>query len=226
MDHVRPAFVVATAFFQQLSLALIIAFTFSAVALSLCASIGLIPWLEIPVSVNGEPIAQAGMLTQIGVTTILLLMCFLVPTSQRVMKLEHAHHAFSIRMEDVAQAYIIAHADDRKGLFNCRSEFDAVKERLTHLRAHPDLSGLEPDILEVAAQMSRISEELAQVYSDEHVDRADCRKPAFTIRRHHGYEFHTQRSTALPCRHQEQSIVTIFAGACDGVMMAQGRIDL
>jgi len=30
-------------------------------------------------------------------------------------------------------------------------EFDAVRERLAYLRDHPDLSRLEPEVLEVAA---------------------------------------------------------------------------
>ena len=38
--------------------------------------------------------------------------------------------------------------------------------------AHPDLGALEPEILELAAQMSRISQDLAETYSDEKVDRA------------------------------------------------------
>ena len=52
------------------------------------------------------------------------------------------------------------------------SEFDAVRERLVFLRDHPDLGHLEPEVLEIAAQMSRTSEELATIYSDEKVSRA------------------------------------------------------
>ena len=47
-----------------------------------------------------------------------------------------------------------------------------MRERLAYLRDHPDLSSLEPALLEVAAQMSHISKELAEVYSDERVNRA------------------------------------------------------
>ena len=56
--------------------------------------------------------------------------------------------------------------------FRFSTEFDAVRERLAYLRDHPDLSSLEPALLEVAAQMSHISKELAEVYSDERVNRA------------------------------------------------------
>jgi predicted nucleic acid-binding Zn-ribbon protein len=52
------------------------------------------------------------------------------------------------------------------------SEFDSVRERLAYLRDHPDLSTLEPALLEVAAQMSHISKELATVYADEKIERA------------------------------------------------------
>jgi chromosome segregation ATPase len=75
-------------------------------------------------------------------------------------------------MNDVAQAYAAVHAADRKSTFQLSSEFDSVRERLAYLRDHPDLSTLEPQVLELAAQMSHISKELATVYADEKIDRA------------------------------------------------------
>lgn len=75
-------------------------------------------------------------------------------------------------MEDVARAYWACHEADRSGLFQMASEFDAVRERFVFLRDHPDLGQLEPDVLDVAAQMSRTSEELASIYSNEKVSRA------------------------------------------------------
>jgi hypothetical protein len=75
-------------------------------------------------------------------------------------------------MWDVAQAYQTAHAADRDGCFTLKREFDSVRERLEHLRHHPDLGKLEPEILEMAAQMSHESRELAEIYSTERVERA------------------------------------------------------
>jgi hypothetical protein len=57
-------------------------------------------------------------------------------------------------------------------VFTFSSEFDAVRARIAYLRDHPDLSRLEPEVLEVAAQMSQQSRHLADVYSDEKVTRA------------------------------------------------------
>ncbi|MFC2968339.1 hypothetical protein [Acidimangrovimonas pyrenivorans] len=71
-----------------------------------------------------------------------------------------------------ARALARAHGGDREGVFALSSEFDSMRERLTHLRKHPDLSGLEPELLELAAQMSHLSRDLARVYSDEKVARA------------------------------------------------------
>lgn len=172
MDQARLAFSAATALFQQVSMVLVTGSAVVAFVTTGLAAFGFLPWLELPLSYADAPVEGAGMIAQVGLTVFLTSICFLVPTSYRIMKLEHAHHAFSIRMEDVARAYAVVHADDRKGLFQCQSEFDAVKERINHLRAHPDLGSLEPDILEIAAQMSRVSEELAEAYSDERVDRA------------------------------------------------------
>lgn len=75
-------------------------------------------------------------------------------------------------MSDVSRAYGAVHAADRGDTFRISSEFDAVRERLAYLRDHPDLSTLEPAVLEIAAQMSYVSKELAQVNSDERITRA------------------------------------------------------
>ena len=88
------------------------------------------------------------------------------------MRLETSYRQFRVTMWDVAQAYLSAHAADRDGAFALKSEFDSVRERLEYLRRHPDLDKLEPEILEIAAQMSHESRELAATYSTERVDRA------------------------------------------------------
>ena len=108
-----------------------------------------------------------------------LLLAFM-PANWRVLALENSHRSFRMRMEDVTQAYMVAHAADREGLFQMSSEFDAVRERIVFLRDHPDLGTLEPDVLDVAAQMSRISEDLAVRYCDAKVTRAK----SFLAQRH------------------------------------------
>ena len=112
------------------------------------------------------------MYAQIGLTVLAIGLCFYLPSNRRIMQLETSHRRFSIGMQDVARAYAAVHAADRQQTFQLSSEFDAVRERLAYLRDHPDLSTLEPALLEVAAQMSHISAELAQVYSDDKITRA------------------------------------------------------
>jgi hypothetical protein len=136
------------------------------------ATVGFWPWLEVVAEWRGEAIAHAGIIFQVGMTLLALGLLAFVPSSWRVMQLENSHRQFTVRMEDVARAYHAAHAADRAGLFTLRSEFDAVRERMLWLRDHPDLSALEPELLEMAAQMSRTSHELAQTYSDANVRRA------------------------------------------------------
>ena len=79
---------------------------------------------------------------------------------------------FRVTMSDVAQAYQAAHAADREGVFELTSEFDSVRERIEYLRRHPDLGSLQPELLEMAAQMSHESRDLAEIYSTERVERA------------------------------------------------------
>lgn len=142
------------------------------IILSLGAALGLLSWLEINASVNGGVITNAGMIAQLGFTFFCLTLLFFLPTSNRVMQLEKSHRMFHVSMEDVAKAYSISHEGDRAGLFKIGSEFDSVRERIAHLRDHPDLITLEPSVLEIAAQMSHEARDLAEVYSSERVARA------------------------------------------------------
>ncbi|MAM61167.1 MAG: DNA repair protein [Maritimibacter sp.] len=140
--------------------------------LSVGAMIGAMPWLEIYASAGGQQIAQAGMYLQVGATVTFILLALYLPATTRIMQLEKSHREFAVSMDDVARAYRVSHEADRKRLFRIGSEFDSVRERITHLRDHPDLGALEPDILELAAQMSHTSRDLAKVYSDTSVERA------------------------------------------------------
>ncbi|WP_323803420.1 DNA repair protein [Sulfitobacter litoralis] len=158
--------------FQRLAVAL---FAIAAVAIAVStvmAALGLWAWVELPISYAGEPVENAGMYAQIGLAFLAVGLCFFLPTNRRVMQLETSHRQFSMNMDDVTRAYGAVHAADRGEVFQMSSEFDSVRERLAYLRDHPDLSTLEPALLEVAAQMSHISRELATVYADEKIERA------------------------------------------------------
>ena len=158
--------------FQRLAVAL---FAVAAVAMTVStvmAALGIWAWVELPISYAGEPVENAGMYAQIGLTFLAVGICFFLPTNRRVMQLETSHRQFSMNMNDVTRAYGAVHAADRGEVFQMSSEFDSVRERLAYLRDHPDLSTLEPALLEVAAQMSHISRELATVYADEKIERA------------------------------------------------------
>ena len=157
---------------QRAAFLLILLAAIGATIATALAALGVLPWLSLSVGYGDSAVANAGMWTQVAFTVFLVLMLGFLPSNARIMQLESSHRAFNMQMNDVARAYAIAHGADRSGVFKLSSEFDSVRERLTYLRDHPDLEGLEPDILEVAAQMSHISRELADVYSDEKVARA------------------------------------------------------
>jgi hypothetical protein len=133
------------------------------------ALLGVVPWWVIEGQIGG---IDAGIVIQSLATALLLGLCFFVPTNIRVMQLENSHRRFQVAMNDVARAYHAVHAADRSGVFALKSEYDSVRDRLIHLRNHPDLGDLEPEILELAAQMSHESRDLANIYSDDRVSRA------------------------------------------------------
>ena len=138
------------------------------------ALLGWAPWLQLRVNLGEEVAHQAGIVIQSTLTLLLVGLCFFLPTNARVMQLEGSHRDFKLSMWDVARAYQAVHASDRHRAFDIRSEFDSVRDRLSYLRKHPDLGHLEPELLEMAAQMSHESRELAEVYSSENVERAKC----------------------------------------------------
>jgi len=133
---------------------------------------GVLPWAELSLGYGGEVYPQAGIWVQSGLTLLALGLLAFLPSNTRILRLEQSHRDFRISMHDVTHAYHTAHAADREGVFRMSHEFDAVRERLAFLRDHPDLQRLEPEILEAAAQMSQVSRELADTYSEEKVNRA------------------------------------------------------
>jgi len=158
--------------FQKLTLLLICTAALFAVTSTLLAAMDLWPWLTIQAGLDDQSVANAGIYVQVGLTALVLMLAFYLPSNSRMMALENAHRKFSLQMQDIVDAYQVAHAADRSGAFALASEFDAVKERMAFLRDHPDLQALEPEILELAAQMSQVSHELAETYGDAKVSRA------------------------------------------------------
>lgn len=160
------------AYAQTASMALLTGAGLALTGATIAAALGLLPFLALPLQFGDTVLPQAGMVVQIGVVLLLLCIAAALPSGLRVLRLERSHRDFSVCMSDVADAYHAAHAADRAGAFGLGAEFDAVKERIMHLRRHPDLRAAEPEILEIAAQMSFTSRDLAQTYSDENVARA------------------------------------------------------
>ncbi|MGL6211823.1 MAG: DNA repair protein [Paracoccaceae bacterium] len=142
------------------------------VAASLAAAVGLLPWPQIALFFGGWPLPQAGMWLQLGLTGLFLALVFYLPANLRMARLERSHRSFAMGMEDVSHAYRMAHAADRAGVFALSGEFDTMRARLEHLRQHPDLAHLEPELLQLAAQMSHETRDLARAYSDDKVARA------------------------------------------------------
>src|SRR5690606_8855296 len=148
----------AQALMQRLSLALVIVLAAAAAVWSLLAATGLAPWRGLPATLGATPV-EAGPAVQLAATALLVGLGLFLPSGARVHALETSARRFHATMWDVARAYQMAHAADRDGVFTLRSEFDSVRERLAWLRRHPDLSSLEPQVLELAAQMSHESRE-------------------------------------------------------------------
>ncbi|WP_176556156.1 DNA repair protein [Rubellimicrobium rubrum] len=179
------------------------------VVTTLLSALGVLPWLTLQASFGEASAPQAGMMAQLGLTVLLVLLVGFFPSSNRVLDLEKSHRNFRMSMQDVANAYHAAHVADRKGVFSMSAEFDAVRERIDYLREHPDLKLLEADILTVAAQMSKQSHRLAEIYNDERVSRAK--------------DFLTQRQAEV--EEQQQRIAEALK-ACREIMRWSSQVEL
>ena len=163
---------IATTLLQQVCSFVLILAALAMAVLTGAALAGLVPWLEMPVALSGAEVAEAGMFAQIGLTVLLLVLVGFLPANARVRRLELTNRDFHISMEDVARAYDYVHRADREGTFQLSREFDAMRDRIEWMRQHPELGAMEHDVLQLAAQMSVESRELAEIYSDEKVERA------------------------------------------------------
>ncbi len=168
----RPFLTTIQSIAQLVATAMVAVAAIAMTAATALAAAGRLPWMVVPVTFGDAPLLQAGQIFQVALTLILLMLCVFFPSNLRVMRLEAAHRDFAVRMEDVARAYWAAHRADRTGVFTLHREFDAIRERYQFLRNHPDLLDLDPQIIELASQMSHESRELASIYSDEKVARA------------------------------------------------------
>jgi hypothetical protein len=157
---------------QSFAHGLVILLTLALIAAALLAAFGYVPWPEISLAFGQQPLPDAGMWVQLGLTALLALLCLFLPANSRMLRLERSHRTFAMGLEDVAHAYRLAHASDRAGVFALSGEFESLRARLNHLRQHPDLAHLEPELLQLAAAMSFQTRDLARTYSDERVARA------------------------------------------------------
>lgn len=168
LPRLRPVLQLA----QSLAHGVLILFTLAALAATLLAALGQLPWLHLPLRYGETDLPQSGRWAQIALTALLCLICLFLPANARMARLERSHRSFAMGLEDVAHAYRLAHAADRAGVFALSGEFDSMRARLAHLRDHPDLGHLEPELLQLAAQMSFQTRDLARTYSDDRVARA------------------------------------------------------
>ncbi|WP_417259168.1 DNA repair protein [Celeribacter sp.] len=158
--------------FQTMTMWCLIIATLAAWGAVIASAAGVWPWLGLDMRFGEGNVIDAGPYVQTGIALLLTALCTYLPSVTRMLALERSHRTFSVTMDDVVRAYQISHQADRGQLFALSAEFDSVRERLLHMREHPDLARLEPEILELAAQMSYASRDFAKIYSDVRIERA------------------------------------------------------
>ncbi|MGR3434655.1 MAG: DNA repair protein [Shimia sp.] len=203
---------------QQAATAYVGLLATAAIVWTIASAAGLAPWLVLP-QPAGLDVAPLGAIVQVGIALFALALVTMLPTALRVLRLEAAHRSFQITMDDVRHAYMAAHAEDRDGAFRLASEFDAVRERMAFLTRHPELAKLEPEVLEVAAQMSEVSRGLADTYSREKVERA---RAVLEQRQKEVGDLHERIATA---RRVTQQLVRYRSEVAADEAVAQRKLD-
>ena len=143
---------------QSVAFAAIVGLTGFLCMATFLAALGQMPWPALSLGWGDVPLPDAGMWVQLALTVLMLCICIFLPANARMARLERTHRAFQINMEDVKRAYALAHAADRTGVFSLSGEFEAMRQRMELLRKHPDLSQMEPELLE---QIKRQAQEFA-----------------------------------------------------------------
>jgi len=156
---------------QAMAMVGVAALGISLLIVTLLSSAGVLPWLELPAGFGDTYVTWSGRAVQIGLTVLVLMLAIYVPSGRHVLRLEASHRDFRLGMDDITRAYEAAHASDRKGAFQLKREFDAVRERFEHLHHHPNLPEIDAELLTVAAQMSQQSRGLAEAFSEEKIAR-------------------------------------------------------
>lgn len=122
----------------------------AALAMTVLSALGILPWLSLSIGLEAGGRLEAGMVAQVGLTTLLGLLVMIIPSNARMRALERSHRNFGVTIADVANAYHSAHAADCTSVFTLSAEFEQMRERLEHLRTHPSLKLLEADMLAMA----------------------------------------------------------------------------
>jgi hypothetical protein len=133
---------------------------------------GQLPWKHLTDPIDSYIVKDNGIILQISICLFLVLAALLLSTLSRLARLERLQKTSALSLPDIATAYRLSHAADRKGAFALVGEFDQMRLRMDHLRNHPDLQDLQDDLLMIAAQMSMQTRDLARIYSDENVNGA------------------------------------------------------
>jgi hypothetical protein len=133
---------------------------------------GQLHWQQLMHPIERYVVNDNGIVLQISICLFLVLAALLLSTLSRLARLERLQKTSALSLPDIATAYRLSHAADRKGAFALVGEFDQMRLRMDHLRNHPDLQDLQDDLLQIAAQMSMQTRDLARIYSDENVKGA------------------------------------------------------
>ncbi len=114
------SFVVAVVWLmQRLMFAAVALLGLGLLGYTLACAFGYAPWLEMTATFGGVAYPEAGLVVQIGVTALMLGLCFFLPANARMMALETSHRRFQIAMEDVARAYRLSHASTATACSRC-----------------------------------------------------------------------------------------------------------
>jgi ABC-type transport system involved in cytochrome c biogenesis permease subunit len=81
---------------QIISNVVIVGAMLVALIATIAAAFNALPWPELSLRWGGQYFPEAGMYLQIGLTAMLVMLCFFLPANSRMSRLERSHRSFQI----------------------------------------------------------------------------------------------------------------------------------
>lgn len=164
----------AVRIFQVTSVWTLITITILLAVYTLLCLFGFMPWLYVPLQFGQEgAVVDRGTIIQLLLVLVMFSLCYNIPSSARIMRMEVIKHKEHLGLQDIMTATAHLFEEDRNGAFSVTTQFDNITRRIEMLQRHETLDKLSDKHQATAAMISYQVRKFAKKFSKKKVDRAN-----------------------------------------------------